>query len=57
MLVRLKINWLLTLEVRKDLPNSPIGYILINKNEKINFFCDLKKVSNSLKKNLKDKVY
>ncbi len=30
----------------------PIGYILINKNGKINFFCDLKKVSNSLKKNL-----
>ena len=28
----------------------PLGYTLISKNRKINFFCDLKKISNSFKK-------
>ena len=32
----------------------PYSYILINKNKKVKFFCDLKKISFSLKKNFKE---
>ena len=31
----------------------PYSYILIDKNKNIKFFCDLKKISSSLKKNFK----
>ena len=46
--------WLLNIRGR-DTKYSPIpnSYILIDKNKNINFFCDLKKITSSLKKDFK----
>jgi len=43
--------WLLNIR-GSDTKYSPIplGYILINRNKEVNFFCDLKKISNSFRK-------
>ena len=47
-------SWLLNIRGR-DTKYTPIpnSYILIDKNKNIKFFCDLKKISLSLKKNFK----
>ena len=49
------ISWLMNIR-GKDSIYSPItnSYVLINRNKKIKFFCDLKKVSNSFKNNFRN---
>ena len=49
------IAWLLNIR-GKDSDFSPIpnSYLIVDSNKKVNLFCDLKKINNSFKKNLKD---